>query len=194
MPRACLHLGDDLVGPGDRQVDLVEHRHDGQVVLHRQIGVGDGLGLHALEGIDQQDGALAGGEAARDLVAEIDVAGRVDQVQLVDLAVGVRVVDRDRVHLDGDAAFAFEVHGVEELGAEIALGDGPGLEQELVGQRALAVVDVGDDREVADEARRGHRVSRRVEEAVSPTRIVAPRANRGEPTRGLVSNDLDGYN
>ena len=78
-----LHLGDDLVGPGDRQVDLVEHRHDGQVVLHGQVGVGDGLGLHALEGIDEQDDALAGGQAARDLVAEIDVAGRVDQVQLV---------------------------------------------------------------------------------------------------------------
>ena len=85
--------------------------------FHRQEGVGDGLGLHALEGIDEQDGPLAGGQAARHLVAEIDVAGRVDQVQLVLLAV-VLVVDRDRVHADGDAAFAFEVHGVEDLGAD----------------------------------------------------------------------------
>ena len=63
-----LHLGDDLVGPGVLQVDLVEHRHDGQVVLHGQVGVGDGLGLDALEGIDQQDGPLAAGQAARHLV------------------------------------------------------------------------------------------------------------------------------
>ena len=70
-------------GRAMRQVDLVQHRDDGQVVLHRQEGVGDGLGLHALEGIDEQDRPLAGGEAARHLVAEIDVAGRVDQVQLV---------------------------------------------------------------------------------------------------------------
>ena len=66
------------------------------------------------------------------------------------------VVDRDGVHPDGDAAFAFEVHAVEDLVAEIALGDGAGLEQELVGQRALAVVDVGDDGEVADQLRVGH--------------------------------------
>ena len=63
------------------------------------------------------------------------------------------VIDGDRVHADGDAAFAFEVHGVEELVLEVACGDGAGLEQELVGQRALAVVDMGDDGEVADEAR-----------------------------------------
>ena len=58
--------------------------------LHGQEGVGDGLGLHALEGIDEQDDALAGGEAARDFVVEIDVAGRVDQVQLVVLALVAR--------------------------------------------------------------------------------------------------------
>ena len=31
------------------------------------------------------------------------------------------------------------------------LGDGAGFEQQLIGQRALAVVDVRNDREVADE-------------------------------------------
>ena len=44
-----------------------------------------------------------------------------------------------------------------DLGLEVALGDGAGLEQELVGERALAVVDVGDDGEVADvRGRRRH--------------------------------------
>ena len=85
-----LHLGDDDVGPGDRQVDLVEHRHDGQIALHRQIGVGDGLGLHALKRIDEQDDPFAGGQAARHFVVEIDVARRVDEVQLVLDAVGPR--------------------------------------------------------------------------------------------------------
>ena len=58
--------------------------------FHGQEGVGDRLGLHALEGIDEQDGALAGGEAARHFVVEIDVAGRIDQVQLVGLALVAR--------------------------------------------------------------------------------------------------------
>ena len=48
-----------------------------------RIGVGDGLGLHALKGIDEKDDPFARGQAARDFVAEIDVAGRVDQVELV---------------------------------------------------------------------------------------------------------------
>ena len=87
------HLGDDDVGPGDRHVDLVEHRHDGQIAFHRQVRVGDGLGLHALERIDEQDDPFARGQAARDFVAEIDVARRVDQIEFVALAVRWR---RDR--------------------------------------------------------------------------------------------------
>jgi hypothetical protein len=69
----------------------------------------------------------------------------------------VFVIDRDRVHADGDAAFALQVHAVERLGLDVALGDRAGLEQELVGQRALAVVDVRDDAEVANvRGRRRH--------------------------------------
>ena len=118
--------------------------------LTAEIGVGDGLGLHALRRVDQQDRPFAGRQAARDLVVEVDVPGRVDQVQLVDLAIE-RVIDRDGPRLDRDPSLALQVHVVEQLLAKLALGDRAGLEQELVGQRALAVVDVGDDREIADE-------------------------------------------
>ena len=44
------------------QVDLVEDRDDGQVALDGHVEVGQGLGLDALGGVDQEDGALAGGE------------------------------------------------------------------------------------------------------------------------------------
>ena len=156
MTNGGFHLADDEIGPGVRQVDLVERRDDLEVGVHREEGVGDGLRLHALEGVDEQDRSFARGQAARDLVVEIDVAGRVDQVQFVLDAVEL-VVDRDRVHADGDAALAFEVHAVERLGLDVALGDRAGLEQELIGQRALAVIDVRDDAEVADvRGRRRH--------------------------------------
>ena len=49
----------------------------------RQVGVGERLRLHPLRGVDHQQRPLAGGEAARHLVGEVDVAGGVDQVELV---------------------------------------------------------------------------------------------------------------
>ena len=81
-------LGGVLLGLGRREVDLVEHRDDLQVVLEREIEVGQGLGLDALCGVDEQDGAFAGGQAAGHLVGEVDVPGGVDEVQDVGRAVG----------------------------------------------------------------------------------------------------------
>ena len=44
------------------------------------------------------------------------MAGGVDQVELVGLAVLGRVVHGDRVGLDGDAPLALQVHRIEQLG------------------------------------------------------------------------------
>ena len=151
-PQAGHDLFLDLLGPRRLHVDLVEHGNDRQVVVHRQIGIGDGLCLDALGRVDQEDRPLAGRQAAGNLVVEVDVAGRVDQVELVDLAVE-RVIDRDGAGLDGDSALALEIHVVEQLLAKLALGDGARLQEELVGQRALTVIDMGDDREISDELR-----------------------------------------
>jgi hypothetical protein len=145
-------LGDvlgHLVGIGGRQVDLVEHRDDLEVVLDRQVGVRQGLGLESLRGVDDQDRALAGGQGARDLVGEVDVPRGVDEVELVLLAL-VLPEDADRLGLDGDAALALELHRVEQLLAHLARRDGVGHLEDAIGERRLAVVDVRDDREVAD--------------------------------------------
>ena len=81
---------------GGRQVDLVEDRHDLVVVVERLVDVGQRLGLDALAGVDHQERALAGGERAADLVGEVDVAGRVDEVEDVVLAVVGAVVQAAR--------------------------------------------------------------------------------------------------
>src|SRR5438105_791583 len=146
--QGLLHLGDDFAGPGDGHVNLVEHRHNGQLVLHGQKRVGDRLRLNALGRIDQKNGAFAGRKAARDLIVKIDVTRGVNEVQLIPLA-GMFVIDGDWVHLDGDAALSLEIHIIENLGTEIARRDGSGLEQKLVGEGALAMVDVRDDGKVS---------------------------------------------
>ena len=144
------HLRGDPVRVGARQVHLVEHRDQLEAGVDRRVGVGDRLRLHALRGVDDQQRALAGGEAARHLVGEVDVPGRVDQVQVVGLAVGGLVVDPHGLGLDGDPALALEVHRVEHLRHVRARIDRAGQLEDAVGERRLAVIDVGDDREVAD--------------------------------------------
>ena len=54
------------------------------------------------------------------------------------------------MRLDGDAALALEIHRVEHLRLHLARLQRAGHLEEAVGQRRLAVVDVRDDREVAD--------------------------------------------
>ena len=53
--------------------------------------------------------------------------------------------------LDGDAALALQVHGVEDLLHHFALRERAGDLEQTVGQRGLAVVDVRNDGEIPDE-------------------------------------------
>ena len=106
------------------QVDFVDDGNDFKAVVDGEVGVGEGLRLDALRCVDHQQRALAGGQRARDFVAEVDVAGRVDEVELVGFAVVRLVHHAHGVGLDGDAALALEVHGVEHLRLHLARGRG----------------------------------------------------------------------
>jgi hypothetical protein len=92
----------------------------------------------------------------RDFIGEVDVAGGVDQVQDVHLAVLGLVVDADGVGLDGDAALALDIHAVEQLGFHVAVGHRARRLDQPVGQRGFAVVDVRHDGEIADLCELGH--------------------------------------
>src|SRR5207253_688544 len=58
--------------------------------------------------------------------------------------------DPNSLRLDRDAALALELHRVEHLLPHLAARDGVRQLEDPVGQRRLAVIDVRDDREVAD--------------------------------------------
>ncbi len=93
-----------------------------------------------------KQGAVGHFEDALDLATEIGVAGRVDDVDL-------RVADfqGDVFGEDRDAAFAFEVVGVEYAGAaQLALAEQARLTEHLIDQGGLAVIDVGDDGDIAE--------------------------------------------
>ena len=131
-----------------REVDLVDHGNDVEPRLVREVHVRHGLRLDALGCVDEEEGAFTGGERAAHLVGEIDVTGRVREVQLISLPILREILHRDRVRLDRDPALPLEIHRVEELVLLLPLGDGRGRLEETVGERGLPVIDVGDDGEI----------------------------------------------
>ena len=78
------------------------------------------------------------------------MAGGVDQVEAVDAAVARRVLQRRGLRLDRDAALALDVHRVEHLRFHFPVAEAAAALDQAIGQRRFAVVDVGDDRKIAD--------------------------------------------
>ena len=147
-PQIGVDLLADALDVGGRQIDLVDDRQKRQIVVQGQIEVGDRLGLDALRSIDDDQRAFASHERTPHLVREIDVARGVDQVQQIVLAVGGAVGERDRVALDRDAPLALDIHRVEHLIAKLALRNAAAGLDQSIGQRRLAVVDMGDNAKV----------------------------------------------
>ena len=73
----------------------------------------------------------------------------VGEVELIMLAILGSVFHRDGMGLDGDAALALEVHGVEHLLLGLALLDRSCDLQKAIGKSRFTVVDVSDDAKVA---------------------------------------------
>jgi hypothetical protein len=169
-----LDLLDRLDRIGRGQVDLVQHRDHFHALLDRGVAVRDGLGFDALRGVDHEHRALAGRERAAHLVGKVDVPRSVDQVQQIDFPRTGLVLEGRGLGLDRNAALALEVHRVEHLLGHLALGKAAAHLDEPVGERRLAVVDVRDDREVADAAL-GH-----------IKKEGARRAFGGHPPRGAI--------
>ena len=148
--RDVLDLERHVVGPRRREIHLVDGADHREPLVAGEKEVGKSLSLDPLRGVHHQHRALAGRQAARDFIGEIHVAGRIDQVQLIGLAVAGVEVHRDRVRLDGDALLALEVHVVEHLGLHLLGRKRVRDLEQPIGEGALAVVDVRHDAEVSD--------------------------------------------
>ena len=172
-----LELVDDRRRIGRRQVDLVQDGDEGQPLAEREMDVGQRLGFDPLGRVDDEDRALARLEAVADLVGEVDVAGRVDEVQAVGLPVAGLVLESDRPGLDRDALLALQVHGVQDLARHLSGVDRVGQLEQPIGEGRLAVVDVGDDREVAQSSLR------------DLAGQVGAEAVAGEPSANVTASD-----
>ena len=140
-----VHLVDDLGDARVAPVDLVDDEDHRQPPGERLAQDEPRLRQRPLRGVDQEQHPVDHREAAFHLAAEVGVAGRVDDVDL-----GLAVADGGVLGEDRDAALALEAgvhHPVDPL---LVRGEGARLAQERVHERRLPMVDVGDDRDVAD--------------------------------------------
>ena len=138
------------VGVGGGQVDLVDDRHDLQVVVECQIDIGEGLRFDPLSGIHDQHCPFTGGQRAGDLVSEVHMSRRIDQVQFVGHTVMGFIINPNRCHFNCNAALTLDIHRVKELLLHMPPLHGPGKLQQAVGQGRFPMVDVSDNAEVAD--------------------------------------------
>ena len=107
-----------------------------------------GLRQRPLGGVDEQQHAVDHRQGPLDLAAEVGVAGRVDEVDL-DALPG----DRGGLGEDGDAPLALLVVGVHDpVDHRLVGGEGAGGAQQRVDEGGLAVVDVGDEGDVAKQS------------------------------------------
>ena len=144
-------------------VVLVEEREHRQPAVAAHLEQLERLGLDALRRVEHHHHGVDAGEHAVGVLGEVLVAGGVEQV---DDVLAVRELQHRRA--DRDAALALELHPVRGRRPPPLAGlhgagalHRSGVQQELLGQRRLAGVGVGDDRERATPRRFGEQVRRR---------------------------------
>ena len=140
------HFVDDFAGARVGLVDLVDGDNRLQTDLERLADDELGLRHRPFGGVDEHDGAVHHRQDALDLAAEIRVAGRVDDVD-------PRILpdDRGRLGENGDAALFFDVVRIHHaLDHALVFAERAGLAKQLIDQCGLAMVDVGDDGDVAE--------------------------------------------
>ena len=133
------------VKPGVRPVDLVDDNH-GFVPSLQGFGKHKaGLRHRAFHGIDQQEDTVHKAHDALDFAAEVGMAGGVNNVDL-DVAVGNRRVLGD----NGDPALALQIHFIHDaLGDSLVSAEDSALFEHTIHKGGLAVIDVRDNRDIA---------------------------------------------
>ena len=145
-------LVDDPLRTRAGAVDLVDDYYRFKSQRQRLAGDKAGLGHWPFDCVDQQQDSVDHRQHALDLATKIGVSGRIDDVDM-----GVAVLDGAVLGDDRDAALALEIVAVHHpLGDVLMRGERPRLPQQLVDERGLPVVDVGDDRDVAELADGSH--------------------------------------
>ena len=138
-------LVNNFLNAGVGTVDLVDGNDQGQILLQSFLQNKTGLGHAAFGCVNQQQNAVDHFQHAFYLAAKVGVARGVNNVDLD------AVIDAGAVLCqDGDAAFTLDGAGVHHALSNLLIGaECAGLLQHLIHEGGLAMVNVGDNGNIA---------------------------------------------
>ena len=153
---AILHGVDGMPEVGTHAVELVDEGDARDVVVAGLAPHGLGLGLHAGNGVEHGNSTVENAQRTLDLGREVHVAGGVDDLEAVLLAIGLTAGVLPKAgggcSGDGHAALLLLDHPVHGGSALVNLADLVRLArvvQDALGRGGLAGIDVGHDADVA---------------------------------------------
>ena len=86
------------------------------------------------------------------------MTGGIDEVQFIDFTVLCRILQRDALGLDGDAAFTLEIHRIQHLFRHLAITQATADLDKAIGNGRFTMINMGNDGEIANMAEIGHAV------------------------------------
>ena len=151
--QALLNHAEHVVEVGAHDVHLVDIDHPGDLVVIGLAPHSLRLGLHAALGAQHGDRAVQHAQGALHLHGEVHVARSVDDVNPggLELVLGTGPVAGGGGGRDGDAALLLLGHPVHGGGAIMGLTDlivHAGVEQDTLGSRRLACIDVSHNADI----------------------------------------------
>ena len=87
------------------------------------------------------------------------MAWRVDQIEVVYLAIFGFVVQRSGLRFDGYAALFFDIHRVQNLRTHLSVLQAAAALDEPVSERGFAMINVRNDRKISDVIHQRERLS-----------------------------------
>mmetsp|Transcript_14452 Transcript_14452/g.20088 ORF Transcript_14452/g.20088 Transcript_14452/m.20088 type:complete len:801 (+) Transcript_14452:187-2589(+) len=142
-------------------VHLVDHKNGLHTLTKSLTQHSLGLDTDTLDTIDNNQSSVSDTKSSSNFRGEIDVPGRVDQVDqktltgiLVLRVSGVNweiIIQRNTSRLDGDTTILFILTSVSETSfTGLIISDNTGLRDQRISEGGLSVIDVSDDTHVTD--------------------------------------------
>ena len=135
---------------GAWKVDLIDNRHDIQIMIQCQIHICQCLRFHTLCRIYDKNRSVTGCKASGHFIVEIHMTRRIDQVEDIFFTIFRIINDTNGLRFDRDSTFPLQIHIIKHLRLHLAASQQSRLLDNTVCQCGFAVVYMCNNAEIAD--------------------------------------------